>query len=88
MEATKPTPTVRNISPLFNRIAYVAFVLLCMYYLLFSPDKMQGVSMLGIALVFDPFDQQMPFNKRPIWQRALLLIHLAILITLFFWWMA
>jgi hypothetical protein len=87
MEATKPAPAVRKIPPLFNRIAYVAFVVLCMYYLLFSPDKMQGVSMLGIALVFDPFDQQVPFGKRPLWQKAVLLIHLTILFTLFFWWL-
>lgn len=88
MEATKPTPTFRNISPLFNRILYIAFVMLAMYYLFFSPDKMQGVSMMGIALVFDPFDQQVPFGKRPIWQRAVLLIHLTLLFTLFFWWIA
>lgn len=85
MEATKPTPTVRNISPLFNRILYIAFVLLAMYYALFSPDKMQGVSMLGIALIFDPFDQQVAFGKRPLWQRVWLLLHVAVLFCLFVW---
>jgi hypothetical protein len=83
MEATKPTPTFRNISPMFNRILYIAFVMFAMYYLLFSPDKMQGVSMLGIAFIFDPFDQQVPFNKRPIWQRAWLIVHVAALLVAF-----
>lgn len=83
MEVTKPTPTVRNISPVFNRILYIAFVLLAMYYALFSPDKMQGVSMFGIALIFDPFDQQVAFNKRPMWQRAWLILHVAAVLVAF-----
>jgi hypothetical protein len=85
MVVTKQTPTVRSISPLFNRILYIAFVLLAIYYFLISPDKMQGVSMLGIALIFDPFDQKVAFDKRPIWQRVWLVLHLTAVLVAFIW---
>jgi hypothetical protein len=37
-----------------------------------------GFTLLGIALAFDPFDQTITWKARPIWQRAWLVIHLAI----------
>jgi hypothetical protein len=32
--------------------------------------------MLGIGLAFDPFDINQPWNERPMWQKAWLIIHL------------
>ncbi|MFM1853180.1 MAG: hypothetical protein RL164_498 [Bacteroidota bacterium] len=32
----------------------------------------------GIALAFDPFDQTITWKVRPFWQRAWLVVHLAI----------
>lgn len=32
----------------------------------------------GIAIAFDPFDQSITWKERPFWQRAWLVVHLAI----------
>jgi hypothetical protein len=32
---------------------------------------------LGIALAFDPFDQNQTWKERPFWQKAWLILHLA-----------
>ena len=32
----------------------------------------------GIALAFDPFDKTIKWKERPFWQRAWLVVHLAI----------
>lgn len=42
-----------------------------------------GFTLLGIALAFDPFDQTITWKARPIWQRAWLVVHLAICAGLF-----
>ena len=85
MEATKQNPLAAAISPLFNRVLYTAFVLMAVYSFVFTPDKTQGLAPLGIALAFDPFNQQVPFGKRPVWQMAWLLTHVVIVLALFVW---
>jgi len=37
---------------------------------------------LGIALAFDPFDQNQTWKDRPFWQKAWLILHLAIAASL------
>jgi hypothetical protein len=37
---------------------------------------------LGIALAFDPFDQAQKWQNRPLWQKAVLMIHLAVVAVL------
>ncbi|HLO80187.1 MAG TPA: hypothetical protein VK166_04495 [Chitinophagaceae bacterium] len=76
-------PKARNLSKKFNRIGYVAFVLLSFYYLIFSRDVSQAMGTLAIALIFDPFDQAIPFGKRPLYQRAWLIVHGICLLILF-----
>lgn len=70
----------RDITPAFNRFGYTAFVLLSLYFFLVSGDPGAGVSNLGIALVFDPFDPKMAWAQRPRWQKAWLIIHLVALL--------
>jgi uncharacterized membrane protein (DUF485 family) len=48
---------IKSIDPIFNRILYVSFVLLACYYSLFSKQFGEAAMNLGIALAFDPFDQ-------------------------------
>lgn len=67
----------------FNKFIYGAFVLLTAYYVVFSKDFSNAVATLGIALAFDPFNQEQPWNERPMWQRAWLIIHLACVAALF-----
>ena len=66
----------------FNRILYVGFVLLGIYQATLSKDYMQAAASLGIALAFDPFDQAQKWQNRPLWQKAVLLIHLAVVAVL------
>jgi len=67
----------------FNKYLYTAFVLLSVYYVVFSKDYSSAVGTLGIALAFDPFNQEQPWNERPIWQRGWLIVHLACVAMLF-----
>jgi hypothetical protein len=67
-----------SFSTKFNRALYGLFIVLAIYQAVFSKDFISAASNLGIALIFDPFDQTMPWNKRPTWQKAWLIVHLAI----------
>jgi hypothetical protein len=71
--------TLQNKSTVVNfRIMYVLFLMIASYEIIFKKDYVQAASQLGIALIFDPFNQQISWSNRPIWQRAWLIIHLAI----------
>jgi len=65
-----------------NKIAYILFILLSIYQACFNKDFMQAAASLGIGLVFDPFNQDVKWNDRPYWQRAVLIIHLALVAAL------
>jgi hypothetical protein len=67
----------------FNRFLYIGFVLLGLFQAFFTKDYMQAVSSLGIALAFDPFNQEQKWNDRPNWQKVVLISHLAIVAAMF-----
>jgi mannose/fructose/N-acetylgalactosamine-specific phosphotransferase system component IIC len=67
----------------FNKFLYIGFILVGFFQLFFSKDFMQAGSSIGIALAFDPFDQDQKWNDRPTWQKAVLLIHLVVVFALF-----
>lgn len=60
------------------RFLYGAFVILGLYYLIFRQDAGSAISNLGIALAFDPFDQRVRWNDRPLYQRVWLIVHLVL----------
>jgi hypothetical protein len=66
-----------------NRWLYTGFVLFGLYLILFKQDYSDAVIHFGIALAFDPFDQAQPWQQRPLWQRAWLIVHLALVAGLF-----
>lgn len=68
----------KDVTPQFYRVVYVLFVLLALYQILGRKDFIDGASSMGIALIFDPFDQSVSWNNRPTWQKAWLLVHLGI----------
>ena len=72
---------VKDYSLQFFRILYGAFVLLGIYFLLFSKDLSQFVINYSIALVFDPFDQKVAWKDRKTWQKAWLIVHTVIALT-------
>ncbi len=74
------TTYFQNIS--CRRIGYVGCIVFSIILMLIYKDQMEGLSVLGIALIFDPFDPLVPFNKRPAGQRILLLTHGLLVILL------
>lgn len=67
----------------FNKFLYFGFLLLGIYQALYSKDYMQSAASLGIGLAFDPFNQEQPWNERPNWQKAVLIVHLALVAAMF-----
>jgi mannose/fructose/N-acetylgalactosamine-specific phosphotransferase system component IIC len=67
----------------FNKFLYIGFLLLGLFQAFYSKDYMQATASLGIALAFDPFNPEQKWNDRPKWQKAVLIIHLAMVATLF-----
>lgn len=60
-----------------NRILYVSFLLISVYYVVTS-NFTEAACSLGIGLVFDPFDQKKTWKERPRWQKVWLIVHLAL----------
>ena len=67
----------------FNKFLYIGFLVLGIYQALYSKDYMQAAASLGIGLAFDPFNPEQKWNDRPVWQRAVLIIHLALVAAMF-----
>ena len=74
----EPTRTIDPRSRNWNRWAYLAFTLTGIVFWLVSDDRTLPITFLGIALVADPFDQQVTWSERPLWQRAWLLVHIGL----------
>ena len=66
----------------FNKFIYIGFLLLGAYQSLFTKDYMQAASSFGIGLAFDPFNTDQKWNERPIWQKVVLIAHLALVAAL------
>ena len=67
----------------FNKFLYIGFILLGTYQALYSKDYIQAASSLGIGMAFDPFNTDQKWNDRPMWQKVVLVVHLAIVAALF-----
>lgn len=70
-----------NVSQGVNKVLYVSFVVFSLLVMSMSGID-DGWPMLGIALIFDPFDQEVRWDRRPWYQRAILLTHLAAVFVL------
>jgi hypothetical protein len=66
-----------------NKVLYIGFLLLGIYQIVFSKDYMQATASLGIGLAFDPFNPNQKWTDRPIWQKAILILHLALVAAMF-----
>ena len=62
----------------FPKYLYVGFLLLGLYQSIVIKDYVQSGASLGIALAFDPFDQNVTWKERPVWQKITLIVHLAV----------
>lgn len=61
----------------FNKPAYIIFILAGIYFLIMK-DFSQATIFWCLSLAFDPFDTAVPFQKRPFYQQAWLIVHLSI----------
>jgi hypothetical protein len=66
-----------------NKILYVAFLVLGTYQALIPGNYLDAAASLGIALAFDPFDPEQKWGDRPIWQRVVMISHLAFVAAMF-----
>jgi hypothetical protein len=64
----------------FNKILYAGFLLIALFYLLFSKNIPEAITSLGIALIFDPFNPRQPWAQRPLYQRVWLIVHVSIVL--------
>jgi hypothetical protein len=78
----KQETDTKPVAKSFNKPAYVVFIIAGIYFLI-AKDFSQAVTFWGLALVFDPFNIETPFQKRPFYQQAWLIVHLAITFALF-----
>ena len=62
---------------IIQRLLYSGFTALGIYKIV-TGHFGDAAMYLGIALINDPFDQTITWKDRPFWQRAWLVIHLAI----------
>ena len=67
----------------FSKYLYIGFLLLGLFQAVVSKDYMQAAASLGIGLAFDPFNPEQKWNYRPTWQKAVLIIHLALVAAMF-----
>lgn len=51
----------------FNKYIYIGFILFGIYELTFRHSVGDAVTFMGIALAFDPFNQDQPWKERPTW---------------------
>lgn len=66
-----------------NRILYLGFILIGTYYTFFTRNYMDAAGAFGIGLAFDPFNPNVKWTDRPMWQKMVLFIHLGITAALF-----
>ncbi len=65
--------------PTWFTAGYLLFTASGILLWLLSKDMAIALGNFGIALAFDPFDQKMKWNDRPLYQKALLIAHVTVL---------
>lgn len=72
----------KDVTSGFYSLAYILFVLLAIYQIFGKSDLIDAASSMGIAMIFDPFHQSVAWKERPFWQKAWMIIHLTIALSL------
>ncbi len=62
---------------IIQRLLYSGFTALGIYKIV-TGHFGDAAMYFGIAIAFDPFDQTITWKERPFWQRAWVVVHLAI----------
>jgi hypothetical protein len=83
ISALQDNTIIASMKTPFNKYLYLGFLLLGIYQAAANKNYMEAASQMGIALAFDPFDTEQPWPNRPTWQKATLIVHLALVAALF-----
>lgn len=72
----------------FNKFLYVAFLLIGIYESVFAKNDLIALISFGIGAGFDPFDYNQKWKDRPIWQKLIIILHVALIFAMlgFFNW--
>ncbi len=81
MTVTKENSKPKDVTFQYGRVLYGAFVLLSVYFLA-TQQIDSAMSNLGIALIFDPFDQKVTWKNRPAYQQIWLIAHVSVVFGL------
>ncbi len=65
-----------------NRIIYVSFIFMGLYSLIMH-EFLASVGLLGLAILFDPFDIKQGWSKKPSWQKAVFVVQGILVIGIF-----
>ncbi len=66
----------------FNRLVYFAFIITGILNIALKHNVSDAVIYFGLALAFDPFDQEVKWADRNVYQKLLLSLHLALVLGL------
>lgn len=76
------SPKIRTIPRNVSRFGYLGFVVAGISFAIMGKFADAGM-FAGLAMVFDPFDTGVPFPKRPMYQRVILLASLVFTLVCF-----
>ncbi len=62
---------------------YFGFILFSFYELFYKKEFGESAMYLGIALAFDPFPADVPWNERKKWQKIILLLQVSLVFLCF-----
>jgi hypothetical protein len=61
---------------------YAGFVLLGLFLAIVPGDYAMAASNFALAVIFDPFQPEVKFGKKPLYQKVILLGHLVVALVL------
>lgn len=77
-----PLAPGHSCSHALNRFFYCTGLLLALYFLVVYRDYSAAASNMGIALIFDPYNQKVRWQNRSLVKRIGLIVHLVVLFAL------
>ena len=81
----KEIPKSKNTMAFFNRFLYSGFVFMSFYFAA-TGQLDNAASNLALALIFDPFDQEVRWKDRPLYQRIWLFAHVTLVMGFLIIW--
>ena len=65
----------------FSKYLYIIFTFAAIVFICVK-DFTTAIIFACFGLAFDPFNQTLLFNKRPLWQRVWLIVHLVVVLII------